>query len=164
MWRSGSALTLTKLGLRVLFPSPTRHNSHVTTNIAVAELSADEGARLGDLRLEALADSPALLAGESDEERNFAEDQRRQSFNKPSYVVATIDGKDVAMINIENLVGDFGATCWLGGLWSNPDYRGSGVIRAIFNYMDSAASKRGWTVQGLGVMESNCGLRKSRLH
>lgn len=66
--------------------------------------------------------------------------------------MATIDGKDIAMINVENLVGDFGATCWLGGFWSNPKYRGSGAVRAIFSYMDSVATRRGWMVQGLGVL------------
>lgn len=131
------------------------HNSYMSTEITVTELSSDDWNRLRDLRLAALADSPAILAGKLDEEQNFTEEQWRETFKKLSYVVATIDGKDVAMINIENLVGDFGATCWLGGLWSNPKYRGSGAVRAIFNYMDSVASKRGWMVQGLGVMESN---------
>ena len=123
--------------------------------ITVTELSPADWARLRDLRLAALSDSPAILAVKLDEEQNFTEEQWRETFKKLSYVVATIDGKDVAMINIENLVGDFGAACWLGGLWSNPKYRGSGAVRAIFNYMDSVASKRGWMVQGLGVMESN---------
>ena len=121
----------------------------------VNELRPDDWARLRDLRLRALADSPGNLAGELKDEKKFTEEKWRETFKKLSYVVASIDGKDVAMINVENLVGDFGATCWLGGLWSNPEYRGSGAVRAIFNYMDSVASKHGWMVQGLGVMESN---------
>ena len=143
------------LGASLEFLFTSRHNSDMATEITVTELSSDDWNRLRDLRLAALADSPAILAGKLDEEQNFTEEQWRETFKKLSYVVATIDGKDVAMINIENLVGDFGATCWLGGLWSNPKYRGSGAVRAIFNYMDSVASKRGWMVQGLGVMESN---------
>ena len=143
------------LGASLEFLFTSRHNSDMATEITVAELSSDDWPRLRDLRLAALADSPAILAGKLDEERNFTEEQWRETFKKLSYVVATIDGKDVAMINIENLVGDFGATCWLGGLWSNPEYRGAGAVRAIFNYIDSVASLRGWMVQGLGVMESN---------
>ena len=143
------------LGASLEFLFTSRYNSDMATAITVTELSSDDWARLRYLRLAALADSPAILAGKLDEEQNFTEEQWRDSFKKLSYVVATIDGKDVAMINIENLEGDFGATCWLGGLWSNPKYRGSGAVRAIFNYMDSVASKRGWMVQGLGVMESN---------
>ena len=83
----------------------------MSTEITVTELSSDDWNRLRDLRLAALADSPAILAGKLDEEQNFTEEQWRETFKKLSYVVATIDGKDVAMINIENLVGDFGATC-----------------------------------------------------
>jgi RimJ/RimL family protein N-acetyltransferase len=143
------------LGASLEFLFTSRHNSDMATAITVTELSSDDWPRLRDLRLAALADSPAILAGKLDEERNFTEEQWRETFKKLSYVVASIDGKDVAMINVENLVGDFGATCWLGGLWSNPEYRGSGAVRAIFNYMGSVASKRGWMVQGLGVMESN---------
>ena len=124
-------------------------------NVIVTELLPSDWQRLRDLRLAALAESPAILAGKLDEERNFTEVQWRETFKKLSYVVATIDGKDVAIINLENLVGDFGATCWLGGLWSKPEYRGAGAVRAIFNYIDSVASLRGWMVQGLGVMESN---------
>ena len=84
----------------------------MATAITVTELSSDDWPRLRDLRLAALADSPAILAGKLDEERNFTEEQWRETFNKLSYVVATIDGRDVAIINVENLVGDFGATCW----------------------------------------------------
>jgi RimJ/RimL family protein N-acetyltransferase len=124
-------------------------------NVIVTELLPSDWQRLRDLRLAALAESPAILSGKLDEEQNFTEEQWRETFKKLSYVVATIDGKDVAMINVENLAGDFGATCWLGGLWSNPEYRGAGGVRAIFNYLDSVASLRGWMVQGLGVMESN---------
>ena len=127
----------------------------MVSNIIATELSPSNWKRLRDLRLAALDDSPAILAGKLDEERNFTEEQWRETFKKLSYVVATNDGKDVAMINLENLAGDFGATCWLGGLWSNPEYRGAGAVRAIFNYIDSVASLRGWMVQGLGVMESN---------
>ena len=127
----------------------------MVSNIIATELSPSNWKRLRDLRLAALGDSPAILAGKLDEEQNFTEEQWRETFKKLSYVVAIIDGEDVAMINVENLVGDFGATCWLGGLWSNPEYRGAGAVRAIFNYIDSVASLRGWMVQGLGVMESN---------
>lgn len=143
------------LGALLVFSFTSRDNSGVATEITVTELSSDGWPRLRDLRLAALADSPAILAGKLDEEQNFTEEQWRETFKKLSYVVATIDGKDAAMINVENLVGDFGATCWLGGLWSNPKYRGSGAVRAIFDYMDTVATRRGWTVQGLGVMESN---------
>ena len=69
-------------------------------NVIVAELLPSDWRRLRDLRLAALADSPAILSGKLDEERNFTEEQWRETFKKLSYVVATIDGQDVAMINV----------------------------------------------------------------
>lgn len=127
----------------------------MASEVIVTELSPNDWQRLRDLRLAALKDSPAILSGKLEEEENFTQQQWQESFKKLSYLMASIDGVDVAMINLERLVGDFGATCWLGGLWSNPQYRGQGAVRAIFNYMDLLASQRGWLVQGLGVMESN---------
>ncbi len=46
----------------------------MSTKITVTELSSDDWPRLRDLRLAALADSPAILAGKLDEERNFTEE------------------------------------------------------------------------------------------
>ena len=123
--------------------------------IKVSELNPDEWQRLRDLRLRALDESALNLAGSIEEESNYSEQQWRESFKRLTYVVASIDGKDVGLINVENLKGDFGATCWLGGLWSDPKYRGQGVARAIFDYLDEVAKEKNWMVQGLGVMENN---------
>jgi GNAT superfamily N-acetyltransferase len=127
----------------------------VNSKLVVCELTPEHWTRLRDLRLAALAESPENLSGKLEEEKDFTEAQWREGFNKLTYLVASIDGVDVGMINVENLKGDFGATCWLGGLWLNPKYRGQGVARALFDYMDSVAKEKDWVVQGLGVMESN---------
>lgn len=127
----------------------------MSKELVVTELSPDEWMRLRALRLEALKESPENLSGNLLEEEAFTEQQWRDKFGKLTYLVASIAGEDVAMINVENLQGDFGATCWLGGLWSNPKYRGSGAARALFDYMDQVAEKKDWRVQGLGVMETN---------
>jgi GNAT superfamily N-acetyltransferase len=69
--------------------------------------------------------------------------------------VATVDGKDVAVMSIENLDGDFGATCWVGGCWTDPNHRGLGALRAMFTYLDQQADIRDWSKQGLGVWIDN---------
>jgi RimJ/RimL family protein N-acetyltransferase len=66
-----------------------------------------------------------------------------------------IDGIDIAVLSVENLEGDFGATCWIGGCWVNPEYRGRGVMKALISYLDEHAEERGWKVQGLGVFSDN---------
>ncbi len=127
----------------------------VNSHVVISELQPKDWQRLRDLRYAALAESPANLAGNLEDEKNFTEEKWLEILNKVTWVVATIDGKDVGLINVENLKGDFGATCWLGGLWLDPNYRGQGVARAIFDYLDANAERKDWKVQGLGVMENN---------
>jgi GNAT superfamily N-acetyltransferase len=62
---------------------------------------------------------------------------------------------DVGMLYIEVLNGDHGATCWIGGCWTDPSYRGNGVMRALFNYIDHHAKEKDWVRQGLGVWIDN---------
>lgn len=60
-------------------------------------------------------------------------------------------------MNSEILDGDFGATCWIGGCWTDPAYRGVGALRVMFDYLDLHAANRGWQKQGLGVWQDNYG-------
>jgi GNAT superfamily N-acetyltransferase len=70
-------------------------------------------------------------------------------------LIASSGGVDVGMLYIEVLKGDHGATCWIGGCWTDPDFRGIGVMRSLFNYIDDHASEKGWQRQGLGVWADN---------
>ena len=124
-------------------------------HINCAELSPDDWLRLRDLRLASLLDAPDAFGGNHELESAFSEAQWRETFEKLAYIVASIDGEDIAIMSIEPLRGDFGAQCWIGGCWSNPDYRGGGALRAMFDYLDSIAEARGWGIQGLGVFVAN---------
>jgi len=74
-------------------------------------------------------------------------------FEKLDFLIASIDGIDAAVMSVEKLEGDFGATCWIGGCWSDPAYRGKGLLRAMMNFVDK--QDKGWQVQGLGVWIDN---------
>ena len=123
--------------------------------ITCVELHADDWARLRDIRLRALTDSPHAFGGTFENESAFDEDKWRLEFQKQTYVISSVDGVDAGMMYVENLQGDFGATCWIGGCWSDPDYRGIGVMRSLFNYIDNHSSEKGWQRQGLGVWADN---------
>jgi RimJ/RimL family protein N-acetyltransferase len=124
-------------------------------HITCAELSPDDWQRLRDLRLASLLDAPDAFGGNYERESAFTEAQWRETFEKLAYIAASIDGRDIAIMSVEPMRGDFGATCWIGGCWSNPDYRGSGAVRAMFDFLDSIAESKGWAVQGLGVFVVN---------
>ena len=121
--------------------------------VVVAQISPNEWQRLRSIRLQALTDSESAfggtLVGES------AEDEKawRAKFEKNDFLVASVNGVDAAMMYIEILKGDFGATCWIGGCWSDPEYRGKGLMRAMFTYIDE--QDKDWKVQGLGVWTDN---------
>jgi GNAT superfamily N-acetyltransferase len=70
---------------------------------------------------------------------------------KVRYFAASIDDKDCAIMSVEELDGDFGAKIWLGGCWVNPDVRGTGVMKAMVDFIDSVAVDRNWQCQGLGA-------------
>ena len=124
-------------------------------NITCVELHADEWARLSNIRLKALIDTPHAFGGTYENERLFDEDKWRLEFAKQAFVIASVDGLDAGMMYVENLVGDFGATCWIGGCWSDPDFRGVGLMRAMFEFLDKQAASRDWLIQGLGVWTDN---------
>ena len=124
-------------------------------NITCVELHADDWARLRDIRLRALIDSPHAYGGTYENESAFNEDRWRFEFAKQAFVIASVDDVDAAMMYVENLEGDFGATCWIGGCWSDPNFRGVGLMRAMFEFLDKQARSRDWLVQGLGVWTDN---------
>ena len=124
-------------------------------HITCAELSPDDWQRLRDLRLASLLDAPDAFGGNYERESAFTEAQWRETFEKLAYIAASIDGRDIAIMSVEPMRGDFGATCWIGGCWTDSTFRGKGVMRALFNYIDKHAKEKGWVRQGLGVWVDN---------
>ena len=123
--------------------------------IHVDELSVDEWARLRTIRLESLLDSPHAYGATHETEAAHPPEFWLERMAKVGFYVATVDGVDSAVMSIEELDGDFGAKVWLGGCWVNPQVRGSGVMKAMIDFIDSFASERGWDCQGLGVWHDN---------
>lgn len=119
------------------------------------ELTPDQWMRVRDVRLASLLDSPGAYGANFDAESKFDEEMWRDLFNKLSFLVTSTDGKDIAVMSVESLDGDFGATCWVGGCWSDPKFRGIGAMKTMFSFMDLQSQTRGWGVQGLGVWTDN---------
>lgn len=124
-------------------------------HLEVVKLSADQWQRYRQIRLESLISDPAAFGGDVDKVTAETQADWLLKFEKLIPVIATYDSQDIAMLTVENVSGDFGATCWIGGCWVNPKYRGQGAMRAIFDYLDANAVQRDWKVQGLGVWQDN---------
>ena len=123
--------------------------------VEVALLSQDEWERLKAIRIRALIENPEAFGANLEEVQAQSKDVWLKLFEKEDYLVASINSVDVGMLYIEVLNGDHGATCWIGGCWTDPSYRGNGVMRALFNYIDHHAKEKDWVRQGLGVWIDN---------
>ena len=122
-------------------------------NVIVEIIHPDDWFRLRAIRLKSLQVNPEAFGGNYEIESAETESEWRKKFEKIDFLIASIDGRDAALMSVEELDGDFGATCWIGGCWSDPAYRGKGLLRAMMNFVDQQDS--GWQVQGLGVWIDN---------
>ena len=123
--------------------------------INVGQLSEDDWGRLRDIRLAALENDGHAFGGNLEAESAYDESAWREKFQIFTGAMAEVDGKDVGFMSIENLKGDFGATCWIGSCWIRPEYRGKGVLQSMFDFVDQVAAERDWLIQGLGVWVDN---------
>ena len=123
--------------------------------IQIELLSPDQWQRAKDLRLASLRDSAHAFGGDLESESAQSESEWRAKFEKLSYIVASVDGTDSAIMTVENLVGDYGVKAWIGGCWSSPEYRGVGLLKAMMKYVDEHAHDKGWQRHGLGVWVDN---------
>lgn len=125
--------------------------NYVSVNI----LTESQWERYRDIRLAALESDGQAFGGNLDSERLFTESEWRAKAKQYVALIAEIDGKDIGMMTVENLSGDFGATCWVGSCWVNPGFRKAGALRALFDVLDHHAQTLDWSVQGLGVWVDN---------
>lgn len=125
------------------------------TSPSVNEILVEEWSRVKALRLASLQDSEEAFGAKYEEELLLTENEWREKFEKLRYLVATVEGIDAGVMSVENLIGDFGATCWVGGCWTDPRFRGKGLMRSMFEYLDAHAVLNDWTIQGLGVWADN---------
>ena len=121
--------------------------------VSVDLITPNEWQRLRTIRLQALTESGHAFGGTFEVERGEDETAWRAKFEKNDFLIASVDGVDGAMMYIEVLNGDFGATCWIGGCWSDPRFRGKGLMRAMFTFIDH--QNKDWKIQGLGVWTDN---------
>jgi len=125
----------------------------MSSDVTVELLAPDEWQRLRSVRLRALTESGYAFGGTYEAENAEDESSWRLKFEKNDFLIASVNGEDAAMLYIEILKGDFGATCWIGGCWSDPKFRGKGLMRALFTYIDR--QDKDWKIQGLGVWTDN---------
>jgi len=127
----------------------------VESLVNVEQLSPSDWARYRDIRLAALESDGEAFGGNLQTELLFTQEQWREKARQYVGLIAVVAGVDIGVMTVENLKGDFGATCWVGSCWVDPEYRMHGALRALFAYLDTHATTHDWKVQGLGVWIDN---------
>ena len=127
----------------------------MNSNLKVELVGPDQWQRLRSIRLRSLKESPDAFGGTIEIEEQMTQQQWEEKFETLDYLIVPTDQIDIALMSVEVLEGDHGATCWIGGCWSDPKYRGQGALRALFHFLDDHAHVKGWTRQGLGVWADN---------
>ena len=123
--------------------------------VEVEELTENQWQRYRAIRLAALENDGHAFGGSLEAEALYSEEKWRSTARQYVAIVATVAGEDIGMMTVENLKGDFGATCWIGSCWVDSEYRQHGALRALFHYVDSQPASRDWRTQGLGVWVDN---------
>ncbi len=136
-----------------------------TAEIKVLEIGPNEWQRFKDLRIRSLNTNPEAFGGDFTATKQMSGSEWQAKLTQLNVLVATfnsdtvnsetVNSADVGIMTVENLDGDFGTTCWIGGCWVDPNFRGRGVLSAMFEYLDKNAGNRNWQKQGLGVWEDN---------
>ena len=114
----------------------------MSQNVDVEIIHPDEWFRLRSIRLKSLTVNPEAFGGTLEVESAEDESAWREKFAQLDFLIASVDGVDAAVMSVEKLDGDFGATCWIGGCWSDPDFRGVGLMRTMFEFLDEQADSR----------------------
>ena len=127
----------------------------MSSRLKVELLEPDQWQRLREIRLNSLIDSPDAFGGTFEAESKMGQEEWEVKFTTLDFLIVSTDQSDIAMMSVEVLNGDHGATCWIGGCWSDPRYRGQGALRALFNFLDENADLKNWGRQGLGVWTDN---------
>jgi RimJ/RimL family protein N-acetyltransferase len=127
----------------------------MSLELKVELLKPNQWQRLREIRLNSLKDSPDAFGGSFETESTMVQEEWESKFSTLDFVVVSNQESDIAIMSVEVLNGDHGATCWIGGCWSDPRYRGQGALRALFSFLDEHAVLKNWQRQGLGVWADN---------
>jgi GNAT superfamily N-acetyltransferase len=127
------------------------------SKFVIEALGQESWERLREIRLLALKENPEAFGAKLSLESGYKENHWRERMERNTFCVASISGKDVGVMFVEDAPGDFGVTCWLSGCWVSQEYRGQGVMRAFVEYVDSQSTLRNWKTHGLGVWTDNFG-------
>ena len=129
---------------------------------AVTRLREDDWTVWRDIRLAALADSPAAFAAAIKDEQTIQEDRWREMVRNAAIFVATAEGQAVGVV--AGLYRDAVSERGLGAMWVSPRWRGQGVAGMLVTAVVAWSQSEGATRVGLWVSDDNARARRFYEH
>jgi RimJ/RimL family protein N-acetyltransferase len=122
---------------------------------SVELITDNQFARLRELRLAALRESPDWFAGDFAAESARSDEEWLEVLRRDYWFALLEDEKPVGLMAISDREAGRGTDCWLFSCWINPAYRGQGLLHLLMKRFDDECQLHGWRVQGLGVWPEN---------
>ena len=120
----------------------------------IQRLTADDWARLRDLRLRSLRDAPDAFGSTYEDNAARAAETWRAQLESLATFVAVVDGADVGMVRGGPFDGD-AFTAILLSMWVDPATRGAGVADALIDAVVGWARAAGYARMVLDVGDDN---------
>ncbi len=114
-------------------------------------VTPDMWRRQRDLRLAALAQAPEQFGSTLAREQEFSDDTWRERASRPSTLLASVDGRDVAIAGVY-LHDD---TWQVNAMWIEPEHRGRGIADALLAGCEVLVRQAGASRMQLWVFEDN---------
>ena len=124
-------------------------------NIQIITPQSNEAARLRDLRLRALADSPDAFGADYKVESEKSIEYWQEYLDKTNWCFVVVDGKDVGLLAVDKAGLDRNSSCWLSSWWLDESARGQGIPKLMLDWLDNLCLEKDWKRQGLGVWPEN---------
>ncbi|MEU4292941.1 GNAT family N-acetyltransferase [Kribbella sp. NPDC026596] len=98
-------------------------------------LDADQWQLLRDVRLRALKDSPAAYIADYEVEESWTQTDWRQRFDRARWVIARDSDQIIGLARVLRVDDGPSNERYIESVWVDPKYRGTGVLRAILQYV-----------------------------
>lgn len=121
---------------------------------AIKRLGRDDWTTLKRLRLHALSDSPAAFLGDPADEAIQPADYWRAKCSEEMWFTAELNGQSAGIARL-NPEGAPNECMHIESMWVDPEFRRTGVARALVAALEREAALLGETQLALWVFEAN---------
>ena len=124
-------------------------------SIEIITATVNDVARLRELRLAALKDTPDAFGAKYEDEVNKPISEWQDRLKNTHWCFVVADGVDVGLLAVDRAEKDRNSDCWLSSWWIKDEFRGSGIPKLMLSWLEQLCRENNWKKIGLGVWPEN---------